>query len=263
MPSSFAKRVASLRGQRRAPAGRSMRAAIPRINRPLSSYSYGDQRMAARTTSVVPRHEIKVLDTPLATYTLNSGAGGGTAYFLALNTPIQGSAFYNRIGTKIAMKNLYVNGFLAPSGNTANENDYVRIMVVYDKQTNGAFPATSALLTDYAVNGSTTTNSLSGINMTNRERFVVLMDERIMAPSASTQTAPAVSTRFPDPVSTTFKIQRFIKLNDLSVMYNQTNGGTVGDIQTGGLYLVTFGGYTTSNAGWVLNASFRLKYDDV
>lgn len=207
--------------------------------------------------AVMPRHEVKVVDVPLASYTLNT-----TGQFTALNVPVQGSAFYNRIGTKLAMKTLHVNYTLQPL-NINSVPDYCRVMVVYDRQTNAAFPTMSALLTDYSSSGGTTSNSYSGINMTNRERFLVLMDERLELPATEASGAVSSSAACIDPVSTTFKINRFIKLKDLSTMFNQTNGGTVADIQTGGLYLFTLGSFASGSDGWQLRGSARLKYDDV
>lgn len=225
-------------------------AALPvRFNRPLS-----DRRMMERTTLVLPRHEIKVLDSPQAQYIINS-----IGNFAVINNVVQGPAFYNRIGTKIAMKTLQIKGNLLPTGQITTDPDYIRIMIVYDKQTNAAYPTTQSLLSDYNYAGITSTNSYSGINMTNRERFLVLMDEKIYGPAIASSTAGATT----DPVTTTFNINRFIRLRDLSVMYNQTNAGTIGDIQTGGLYIFTIGLYGTTVAPYTFQADFRLKYDDI
>lgn len=159
------------------------------------------------------------------------------------------------------MKSLHVNGILEYTGTLVNSSDYVRLMIVYDKQTNTAVPGAAQLLSDYATAGGVTTNSYSGLNMTNRERFIVLMDERIyLPPTVATQSANFGQG---DPVSTTFKINRFIKLRDLTTMYNQVNGGTVADIQTGGLLFMNFGTLGTGANGFAFVGSFRLKYDDV
>ena len=227
-------------------------AALPvRFNRPMS-----DRRMMERTTLVLPRHEIKVLDTPQVNSPINN-----VGTFLCINNVVQGSAFYNRIGTKIAMKSVHFKAFVSPSGNVTTDPDYARIMIVYDKQTNASFPVTSQLIADYASNGTTYTNSLAGINMTNRERFLVVMDERLYLPAISSTTVNAG----PDPVKSTYVINRFIRLRDLTTMYNQTNGGTVGDIQTGGLYVFVLGQYASTPTVYPYNiiVDTRLKYDDI
>lgn len=242
--SSFQRRVAAVRGRPARPtAPFAMRYTQPRS-------------MARRSTLVLPRHEIKVVDTQVTGVVFST-----TSVFTPANVIVQGTNFFNRVGSKVAMKSLYVNLFVSPSGAGQAGTDYGRVMLVYDKQANTAFPTFSQLLQDYSQSGATTTNSASGLNMTNRERFIVLMDERlVLSPIGA---GSASTTAFTDPVSTTFKINRFIKLKDLTAMYNQTNGGTIADIQTGSLFLYTLGQYAAADSGYEITGTMRLKYDDV
>lgn len=201
------------------------------------------------------RTEVKVADLTSASYAINS-AGALTV----LNPLVKGTDFFNRIGMKVALRSLHVNGFLNTIRNVALF-DYARIMIVYDRQPNAAFPSVATLLQDVSPAGAAASNSLSGINMVNRERFLVLMDERIYLPETDTGTGAQPGQ--PDPVSSTFKINRFIKLNELISMYNDTNGGTIADITTGSLFLLTFGQNAAASEGYALQASFRLRYDDI
>jgi len=96
----------------------------------------------------------------------------------------EGSGFWNRIGRKICMKSLYLTGFIARNNTNGAvlPEDYNRIIVFYDRQANGANVTLANLLLTTDQAGATTTTPFSGINMNNRERFLILMDRRIYTP---------------------------------------------------------------------------------
>ncbi len=108
--------------------------------------------------------EKKFLDTTL------TGFGTITAAmeFLNLNIIVQGNTESNRIGRKTTLSRVDVKGhlLLPTTAVAANTNDTVRIMLVCDKQTNGAqFTATDLLETD----------SIGQFrNLANSSRFTVL-----------------------------------------------------------------------------------------
>ena len=64
-----------------------------------------------------------------------------------VNCVPQGAAAYNRVGTKIVLKSIKFDATFFLRG-TSPTNAVVRWMIVYDRQTNGAFPSFASILSD-------------------------------------------------------------------------------------------------------------------
>ena len=79
-----------------------------------------------------------------------------------LNDVAQGTTAITRLGRKILMKSVLVQGTLT------NSSGQGRILIVYDRQANGAAPAATDVLTS---------NTIMAIqNLDNRDRFIILAD---------------------------------------------------------------------------------------
>ena len=241
---------------------------MARRRRAARAYQVRAYRSAATTRrilNVLPRRstpELKCVDTT---------NGNGSGVVLSLNTtplvtPLNlvqsGAGFYNRIGRRIEMKSLHLTGLIHSTGKQADQ-DYCRLLVVYDRQTNGALPAASDILKDYDQSGSSSTGVFSGINPDNRERFVILADYRLAMPGTS-DTAPGISANHAvDPVAPTFNINRFIPLKNLQTQFQaEHNPALIGDISTGAMYLVTMGSFASTTEPWRFDAKWRLRYRD-
>lgn len=211
----------------------------------------------ARTLSVVPRTrsaEIKMVDISNTTYTCNT-----TGSVVAINLIQAGSSFFNRVGRRIEMKSLHVSGVMVPSANATTANDYIRVMVVYDRQPNGAIPSIQTIFSNYDQTGAATFNSFAGLNPDQRERFLILMDERKTMPP-NTGGGPYQPIEGNRDV---FNIGRFIKMNGLMTHYQaDSSPSVIGDISTGGLYLVTFGAFAAAGAPYSAHINLRLRYTD-
>lgn len=207
--------------------------------------------------------EIKAITTLNGSETVSLST---TATFTLLNDVVEGSGFYNRIGRRITMKSVYINGLITRTlGNAAvTTEDYVRIMVIFDRQANGAFPANTDVLRDSNRAGTQTTTALSGVNLNYRERFVILADIRVyLPPLGIAGVNPANTLLSPDPNIEPFKISRFIKLKGLQTLYDDSTGG-IADISTGSLFLMTYANVTAvANAGWNFSFNARMRYWDV
>lgn len=132
-----------------------------------------------------------------------------------LNGVAQGTTATTRLGRRITMKSLLLKGTVTLAATSAGASP-LRFLVVYDSQTNGTAPAaTDVLLAD---------NNISPMNLSNSRRFKTLCDINI----------PCIGTQGPQCVS----FDRYIKLN-LPVEFNTGSAGTVGDIQTGSIYLLS------------------------
>lgn len=207
------------------------------------------------------RVELKACDlsaTPL------SGVISTTPVFQLLNGVQSGSAFYNRIGNKITMKSLHLTGMIASNSaaTPASVPEFLRIIVFYDKQCNGAAPVIGDILANYDNTGTATTTSVSGINMNNAERFIILMDNRVTITNndSSLIQEGAINGCYNQEIH----INRFINLRNLETIYKATsNPAVVGDIATGSLFLVIFGSVASgANPGYILYFNARLRYFD-
>lgn len=201
------------------------------------------------------RGETKSVDMPVTAtgFTLNSAVAS-----LPLNICLQGASYNQHIGNKICMKSLYFNAYVyLVATNASAVTEYVRAIIVYDRQTNGAAPLWSDIIQAITQSSATSNLTLDGLNILNRDRFSVLMDFRLNVP-ALPLVAAALTPGFPQPTSEEARINRFIPLKNLECMF-KANGGTVGDISTGGLFLVM---QSSVGGQFGLSWSARLRFED-
>lgn len=204
------------------------------------------------------RTEIKTLDVPLQTDLIST-----TAVFTLLNLMEEGTSFFNRVGRKIMMKSIRITGGLALSGLAViNANqDYLRVMVVYDRQPNGSAPAISDILQNVDLGGTSSTTSYAGLNMNNSERFLVIQDTRLNIPNGYVQSLNEGTASIIDYNGTMQNMDRFSKLKGLQTHFKGT-AGSITDVASGALWLVTFGNIAPGTAPYNLIWNARLRYHD-
>lgn len=148
------------------------------------------------------------------------------SYFL-INGISQGTDATTRIGRKIKMKSLQIRWTVStqlpatglnPAGLVAGD---VRVLVVYDRQCNGVLPAVTDILQSGTVSCVT-----SPMNLNNRERFIVLVDKFFHLDPQG-------------PGSHVFRCYRKIPASAQDVIFNAGNAGTIADIVTGAVIVVT------------------------
>jgi len=149
--------------------------------------------------------------------------------------------------------------------------DMARVLLVYDRQTNGTAPSVSDILQDYSENSGATTSVDSGLNMNNKDRFLVLYDRRIQLPAVTTQVAaPSITAAYPNSFGGNgectqdgFGLQhKFIKLRGLTTHFKGTDGGT-GSIATGSYHLVVVGGIAAGSECFEIPKwHARMRYTD-
>lgn len=201
--------------------------------------------------------EVKALDLPAAAYGLNT-----TFVVTPLNLIQTGSSFFNRIGRRIEMKSIRVSGNLQTLGSQVSHG-YTRIMIVYDRQTNGALPSAADILQSTKQDGTNVTNSYSGLNLNNRDRFVVLRDMRTATPPINVTAGTVTFEADSDPVSPFTNIDMYVKLKGLVTQYKaDSTPAVIGDISSGGLYLITFGNFAGGSEGWEAYVETRLRFAD-
>lgn len=201
--------------------------------------------------------EIKAVDVPVQNFSINT-----TGSVTALNLIRIGSTYVNRIGRRIAMKNLRLTGILETLRTVAT-NDYMRIIVLYDRQANGAFPLVADILTTTDQAAANTTGVFSNINLNNRERFTILRDKRVALPSSTFTAGVITNVGLIDPITTLTNFDMFIPLKGLVTQYKaDSSPAVIGDIASGSLILLVLGGTAAGSEGYQVAIETRLRFTD-
>lgn len=180
--------------------------------------------------------ELKNLDVSSTTLIT---AAQTTGNLLLLNGVAQGTTAVTRLGRRITMKSIYIRINNALAATTAGASP-LRYLVVYDKQANATAPgATDVVVADAIVNPN---------NLSNSRRFVTLMD---WMPEQGLGTGGPVACS-----------HVFYKKINLPVEFNAGSAGTVGDIQTGSVYVFVWqnGGLITAAPTQAFYS--RIRYSD-
>jgi len=158
-------------------------------------------------------------------------------WFILINGMTRGDDNNQRIGREVLMRSVMLS--YTTYVNVVSGTDVrVRIMIVYDRQTNTLAPAITDIL-----NGST---EVSVRNLSNVRRFSILYD------------VVHVINSYIEPFGQLYR-KYYRRLNH-PVVYNSGNAGTVADIVTGSLYLVAFSSTAADSPG--LRYSVRIRYTD-
>jgi len=182
-----------------------------------------------------------------------------------MNAVTTGAGSWNRVGRKIHMKSIRLQGFIdfivTPTFATGvSTGMYVRMVLVFDKQPSGAaIPTFDAI---FGITDQQGTESCPDVQCPprydNMDRFRVLMDKLIpMGPFSvpAFGSAPSNISRIP--------YDYFIKLGALETVYsNQTNPCTIADISSGSLLLVCRTVGDAANMRGNVDGVARLRYTD-
>lgn len=197
--------------------------------------------------------EKKLSDVGPAQFQMNT-----TGQFTLLAAPIPGSDYTNRIGRKTLIKSVYIRGLVScelgdqdgPTVGTSGAQ-LGRLILLADMQPNGAAPA----VTDVLVAAS----SYSQLNLNNRDRFRIYCDKcfNIDAYAYSTTATSAVAS-----LSNSHQVKKFKKLN-LETIYNAGTSGTITDIQSGALYMLTIGSLPAGANDCTAAVSVRVRFIDL
>lgn len=199
--------------------------------------------------------ERKWLDVHAQTQTFSTAGN-----FVTVNGMTKGTDIYQRIGRRVKMTSFHIRGWVLQNQNGAAASaDQLRMLVVYDREPNGSVPGIAEILQDTNNAGSTFTDSTSHMNLVNSDRFAILKDFTwavVQANASANQPAQALGD-----YSTNITIKYNKKLN-LDVKYNSGNAGTIADITTGALYVVTIGTQVAANEQYELFWSSRIRFTD-
>lgn len=182
----------------------------------------------------------------------------------SLFTPNEGSDIDNRIGRKVSVYKIVIRGSIQ-SAALPDQADIVgspacRIILYMDKQTNGTQAQGEEVM---ASPGAATTALCSSTfqNLANLGRFRVLRDKyyKLGLSTAAPDYAALPATSSQNHPHIPFKLT--VKFNKpITVKFNATNGGTIGDIVDNSFHLIG----TKSGTGFVttINYQCRTYYKD-
>lgn len=190
---------------------------------------------------------------------LNAVTGGSTQYkgefksidysnALAVNTGTtiallngcaRGDDIGERDGRETMMKSIQLSGYIAPTVGTGVDQQ-ARILLVYDRQTNGVALGSADVLENADVRGFR--------KLENRKRFKILMDKKF-ALSASGE-------------ANSNQVFEFYRRLRHPVTYNSGSAGTVADIATGSLYIVVIGTEVAGATAGLCTFRTRVRFQD-
>lgn len=218
---------------------------------PPQAISAGYGYLRNRNAGVV-RAEKKVIDLNQAVYAVENT---GTQLAL-LNGCVAGSQNFNRIGRKIQLKSLQIRGYFLATDDTV-ANTFARMVIVYDKQPNGAAPTWANIITSQNIAGTTSSTATDMVNLDNRDRFEIIRDKTYTLSAKDTTATQAYSGS-----PTIICVEDFVKLGKRETCFNAGTAGTIGDITSGSLY-VFFIASQPNATGVNYIGAFRTRFIDL
>lgn len=215
---------------------------------------------AGRARSGTPKQELKCIDAAKFTTAFRT-PGAGTSIAGPINAIGNGPEIYQRVGRKVYMKSVQIKGFIQNAATSIQ--DVGRLFLIYDTQSNGAFPTVADVISDLN-NSAPATAGTSMVNLNNRQRFNILRDHLITFP-AVTNTAGVLTNgpSFNDTGKYQYEIDWFIYLRGREAVYNQLapmGGPDITQIASGSLFLMFVS--TQQDASYNFIGQTRLRYYD-
>lgn len=186
----------------------------------------------------------------------NSAAFSNTAVQQLLNGFQVNTDYYNRLGHNYLNKKLTFECWVMPNQTTCTTFDVGCIVLVWDRQTNGAAPGFSSVLQSTQNSGVQTASSRSFFNKEQSERFLILRHEKIMLPTYALTGSQVTTPAFYDGQQK-YHFKWNIPLNLQTKCSG--DGALVTDILAGSLYLMVAS--ESATAGWTLKYHSRVTID--
>lgn len=247
------KRTAAQIENRRQDAQKRARATA--VARPAYYRSMYQGRAPAASRGFNPPVEVRAVDTlsALVPFSAVSSTTG-----VPLDLVAAGSSFNQRTGRKIYLKSLYFNLFVgAVAFGTAHVPEYLRVVVVYDSQTNGTAPQWGDVMLSQDSTTGTIASASANLNLSNRDRFKVILDRRFYMAGF---TATGSVTYFGGSTSSEMIVNEFRVLGGMETVFGaDSQPPVVGDIKTGGLFLYCQG---SVGSQWQATVDARLRFTD-
>lgn len=218
--------------------------------------------------------ELKWVDsTAIAFKNVSPDNCSGTPPSVVVNLLTVGSSQFQRTGRRIAMKFFQLKGIFTQ--NTIQVNpDMCRILVVYDRQTNGITPTASTIMSNTDQTGTQYATGYGQFKDLNKsERFLILADRKHLMPESYlsaaagntiiSSTSAASAGALDSPTLKSIYVDMFIPLRGLETQFiKDSSPGAIGDMASGSL-TVYFISHAPANAvGWQFQGCSRVVFAD-
>lgn len=183
--------------------------------------------------------ELKGVDTSLSLNPILSTTNTNGSMF-TLNLVVPGSGSFNRVGRKIRMASVRLNGLFrmtyGPEATTNNiAGNQIRMLLVYDRQPSGVLPTFDSMFGLTTQDGTETSTYMAPLRYDNTERFRVLRDVRVCSQVEAVNT----TTGTVNSVTQVVEFDEYIKLGGLETVYSgQSSPQTIADLSSGALYVI-------------------------
>lgn len=171
----------------------------------------------------------------------------------------------SRVGQRIRLFNLKIRGFISfyPAATGIVQCDTLRLIIVYDRQTNGVAPTWANLILNI---GAGTSTAFDPPNWYERGRYKILRDYHIPVPAMTATVAAGLITAAapltpPAPTSTELQLDFFKALKGkLDTIYSGT-GATTANINGGAIFV--FAQCSQGTGWWNYDFTSSIEFMDV
>lgn len=230
------RRTAAAAAARPTKRRRVSRPAIPRIQAPLG-------RSRGSISSEVKSFDVSLAAAVSVAAAAATGSEPAAAFtgITEINNMAQGATVANRIGNKVVVRS--IQGRIAlRSGGVATATSTSRMLIVYDRQPNGAFPALADILLNQPAGVG---NPLSSINIANKSRFLFIRD-MLIDQNPGVNVAPSFS---------------FYCKGRWEVDFGSSTNA-IADMKTGAIYFIFFYCDAVVAPPTLQASNFRVRYYD-
>lgn len=182
----------------------------------------------------------------------------GTVCDGAMNLIPGGSGISQHNGFRAVLKSMHIRASIA-APNTSDEGIYVRILLVLDKQCNGAAAIPQDVLYHSTDLVTASAEYLAFNNLANKRRFRVLKDQIFSLPAVYS-TAYNGTTNACRIVSVPFEWHIPFKTG-LPIRYDTTGTPTVSNVQSNNLFMLAYSS-SDGNNNPALHMNYRLRFTD-
>lgn len=200
--------------------------------------------------------EIKQIDSQAVITSFTAASGPPLA--IQLNGIATGEGYYNRLGAKIEMQSLRITGYIDPYQTAPGLPSYLRMVIVYDRQANGALPGYTDVFRSVFNSGGEESSGMSQLSHVNSSRFKIVYDKVIYGTGYTTVLMEGNNTTGPEGRNE-FLLDLYVPLKGLQTIYKGTSANYT-DITSGGLTIFFIDNNETNKrrAHWTA----RLRYKD-
>lgn len=209
---------------------------------------------AAQWNRGITGTEVKFNDVTIQNTTTAFAAGADGFQITLLNGIATGTSDSTRIGRKIVNTKIFWKGAMALEASaTAKPTVYVRLLIIYDRQTNGTTPVSGDMFAG--------TSATAFSNLNNSDRFLVLKEHHAAIASVGSASAGAG----PGSGSPTVADFYLAWNGKLETVYGGT-AATIASIATGSIWGVMLVSEicedAIANGEFCINSTTRLRYTD-